>query len=110
MPNVIVARQTGEQMTISAPVGKSLMIALRDRDGSETVVGEDFGLCGGCCTCYTCHVWVDEAFFSRLSPPSLQESDLLDFAEHRRANSRLSCQIALTDAIDGIRVTLPHEV
>lgn len=80
MPNVIVTRQTGEQMTISASAGKSLMVALRDRDGSKTVVGEDFGLCGGCCTCYTCQVWVEEGFFASLTPASDQENDLLGLA------------------------------
>lgn len=108
MSNLIVTRQTGEQMTIAAPEGQSLMVALRDHGNG--VVDEQFGLCGGCCTCYTCHVWVDEAFLDRLAPPTLQENDLLGLAENRRANSRLSCQIPLTDAIDGIRVTLPHEV
>jgi len=104
---LIVTHATGEQQSIAAPDGLSLMLALRDHGSGA--VDEQFGLCGGCCTCYTCHVWVDEAFLGRLAPPSLQESDLLDLAENRRPNSRLSCQIPLTDAIDGIAVTLPHE-
>ena len=107
MPDLIVTRQTGERLTIAVPEELSLMVALRDHGSGA--VDEGFGLCGGCCTCYTCHVWVDETFLDRLAPPSLQERDLLDLAENRRANSRLSCQIPLTGAIDGIRVTLPHE-
>ena len=105
MPNLIVTRQTGEQQIIAAPAGKSLMVALRDHGAGA--VDEDFGLCGGCCTCYTCHVWIDEARLPGRPPISAQEDDLLALATHQRANSRLACQIPLTETLDGLRLTLP---
>ena len=106
MPRLTVTHVDGESFEIDAEAGKSLMLALRD-GGGEDVVDEQFGLCGGCCTCYTCHVWIDEAFLSRLPAPSQQEDDLLGLATGRQANSRLSCQIPLTAALDGLRLALP---
>jgi 2Fe-2S ferredoxin len=70
---------------------------------------EMLALCGGCCTCSTCHVWVEGGFFEALPAMSEQEADLLALAGHRRDNSRLSCQIRLSDALDGIRVTMPPQ-
>ena len=66
-------------------------------------------LCGGCCSCATCHVYVDPAFADRLQPMSVDENDLLDSAEDRRATSRLSCQIAFSDELDGLVVEIPQE-
>ena len=66
-------------------------------------------LCGGCCTCSTCHVWVEGGFFDRLPPMSDQEADLLALADHRRTNSRLGCQIRLSDTLDGIGVAFPPQ-
>ena len=59
-------------------------------------------LCGGCCSCATCHVHVDPAFKDKLPPMSEDENDLLDSSEHRIASSRLSCQVPLTPELDGI--------
>jgi 2Fe-2S ferredoxin len=65
--------------------------------------------CGGCCSCATCHVYVDEAFFDRLPPPDDLESGLLEVvAAERRPTSRLSCQIAMSAALDGLTVRLPQ--
>lgn len=71
----------------------------------------DWGLdikaeCGGACSCATCHVYVDESWLKRLLPASPEEEDLLYTAPGRQANSRLSCQILLSDALDGLEVTL----
>lgn len=64
--------------------------------------------CGGLLTCATCHVYVREPHASRLPPPSADELSMLEFtASARQANSRLSCQIDLTDALDGLTVDLP---
>jgi ferredoxin, 2Fe-2S len=64
--------------------------------------------CGGMLTCATCHVYVREPFASQLPPPSSDEEGMLEFtASQRRPNSRLSCQIALTPALDGLTVDLP---
>jgi 2Fe-2S ferredoxin len=66
--------------------------------------------CGGLMTCGTCHVYVREPWASRLRPPDPDELAMLDFtASPRRPNSRLACQIDLTDALDGLTVDLPAE-
>ena len=62
--------------------------------------------CGGSLTCATCHVYVDDAWLDKLSEPSEDEEDLLYTAQDRRGNSRLSCQILLSEELDGLKVTL----
>lgn len=64
--------------------------------------------CGGACACATCHVYVDEAFRSVTGEPEPMEQDMLDFAYDVRPNSRLSCQLRVTDALDGLVVTVPE--
>ena len=64
--------------------------------------------CGGACACATCHVYVDEAWRERVGPPSAMEESMLDFAENVKENSRLSCQIKVTDALDGLVVRMPE--
>ena len=71
----------------------------------------DYGLpikaeCGGCCCCATCHVYVDEAWLPKLYPPVPEEEDLLADAYDTKPNSRLSCQLLMSAALDGIEVTL----
>ena len=63
--------------------------------------------CGGACACATCHVYVDEAFRTVTGEPEPMEQDMLDFAYDVRPSSRLSCQIRVTDALDGLVVTVP---
>ncbi len=95
--------RTGVQTTVEARVGNSLMEAAtaNDIDG----VAAD---CGGLMTCSTCHVFVQDDFASRLAPPDAEELGMLAFtATPQQSNSRLSCQIALSEALDGITVTLP---
>jgi 2Fe-2S ferredoxin len=64
--------------------------------------------CGGACACATCHVYVDEAFRAATGEPEPMEQDMLDFAYDVRPSSRLSCQIRVTDALDGLVVTVPE--
>jgi len=64
--------------------------------------------CGGACACATCHVYVDEAWVDKVGKPSAMEESMLDFAEGVQANSRLSCQIKVTDDLDGLVVTTPE--
>ena len=61
--------------------------------------------CGGSCSCATCHVYVDEAFRELVGPPNVKEEQMLEFADDVRPESRLSCQIKVTDELDGLRVT-----
>jgi 2Fe-2S ferredoxin len=85
---------------------------LEGLDGWRTMeVIRDWGLnikaeCGGACSCATCHVYVDEAWFHRLPPPSGDEEDLLYSTLDKKPTSRLSCQILLSDELDGLKVTL----
>jgi 2Fe-2S ferredoxin len=64
--------------------------------------------CGGACACATCHVYVDEAFLGKLDPMQEMEKTMLDFAEKVKANSRLSCQIKVSDTLEGLSVTMPE--
>jgi ferredoxin, 2Fe-2S len=63
--------------------------------------------CGGACACATCHVYVSDDWTEKVGPPSQMEEDMLDFAFEVRPNSRLSCQIKVTDILDGLVVTTP---
>ena len=64
--------------------------------------------CGGACACATCHVYVDEAWRDKTGEPSAMEESMLDFAEAVEENSRLSCQIKVSDALDGLVVKMPE--
>lgn len=101
MPKLVVVNRAGEEKTVEASAGLSVMEAIRDAGFDELLA-----LCGGCCSCATCHVHIDANFADKVPPMSEDENDLLDSTDHRDANSRLSCQIPLTDALDGMRVTL----
>lgn len=61
--------------------------------------------CGGACSCATCHVYVDEAFRELVGPPNVNEEQMLEFADDVKPESRLSCQIKVTDELDGLIVT-----
>jgi ferredoxin, 2Fe-2S len=65
--------------------------------------------CGGACSCATCHVYVDEAWREKVGPPSEMEEDMLDFAFDVRPSSRLSCQIKVTEALDGLVLQVPEK-
>lgn len=104
MPEITVVNQSGEERAIEATDGRTLMEAIRDNGFDELLA-----LCGGCCSCATCHVHVDPAFAGKLPEMSEDENDLLDSSDHRDANSRLSCQIPITPELDGMRVTIAQE-
>jgi 2Fe-2S ferredoxin len=63
--------------------------------------------CGGSCSCGTCHVYVDEPWRARLAEPEFEEEELLEFLKGRQPNSRLSCQIVMSDELDGVVVRVP---
>ncbi|WP_188771427.1 2Fe-2S iron-sulfur cluster-binding protein [Novosphingobium endophyticum] len=104
MPIVIITTRDGEERNLEARNGSSLMEVIRDAG-----VDELLALCGGCCSCATCHVKIDPAFAALLPPISEDESDLLDSSEHRDEHSRLSCQIPVSDALEGMRLTIAPE-
>ncbi|MXP25683.1 2Fe-2S iron-sulfur cluster binding domain-containing protein [Altererythrobacter indicus] len=104
MPKLIVVNRDGEERAVEADSGLTVMEAIRDNGFDELLA-----LCGGCCSCATCHVHVDPAFKDKLPAMSEDENDLLDSSDHRDESSRLSCQIKLTDDLDGLRVTISEE-
>jgi len=104
MPTIHVTIRSGEQRVVNGEAGSSLMATLRD-NGIDDILA----LCGGCMSCGTCHVYVEDGFAALLPAMSAGEDDLLDFSDERRATSRLSCQITVTDALDGLQVTVAPE-
>lgn len=104
MAKIIVAGRDGADREIDAPIGQSVMEAIRNAGFDELLA-----LCGGCCSCATCHVYVEGSQNDGLPPISADESDLLDSSDHRKANSRLSCQLTMVDELDGLRVTIAPE-
>lgn len=104
MPNLIVVDRSGSEHSVEGQEGYSIMEILRE-NGFDDVQA----LCGGCCSCATCHVHVDDAHWAQLTPMTEDEDDLLDSSDHRTATSRLSCQIPFTAALDGIRVEIAAE-
>ena len=93
---------SGASRTVEAQIGSTVMeTALRN--GVPGIEAE----CGGACACATCHVYVAPEWIEVVGKPSQMEEDMLDFAADVRPNSRLSCQIKVTDALDGLVVTTP---
>lgn len=104
MPKLIVVTRDGTESTIEGEAGLSVMEVIRDHGYDELLA-----LCGGCCSCATCHVHVDPAFVDRLPAMDADEDELLDSSDNRVAGSRLSCQIVFDDALDGLRVAIAPE-
>ena len=104
MPKLIVINRDGAETEVEAKAGNSVMEAIRDNGFDELLA-----LCGGCCSCATCHVYVEPGFADRLPKLTEDESDLLDSSDHRTEQSRLSCQIRMSDALDGLRVVIAPE-
>jgi ferredoxin, 2Fe-2S len=104
MPKLIVTNRGGDEIEIEAETGLTVMENIRDNDCDELLA-----LCGGSCSCATCHIYVDDEWLGKIDPLDGDESELLDSSDHREANSRLSCQIEMTDMLDGLRVTIAPE-
>ena len=102
MAQIIVTTRKGQDFTLAAKPGMSVMEIIRDGG-----VDELLALCGGCCSCATCHVYVADGFDAGTA--SADEDDLLDSSDHKTPASRLSCQIAFTAALDGLKVIIAPE-
>lgn len=104
MGHIDIVTRDGTERRVEASLGVSIMEIIRDA-GIDDVLA----LCGGCCSCATCHVVVDDAYAALLAPLSPAEADLLDGSDHRQAHSRLSCQIVFEAPLDGLKLTIAPE-
>ena len=103
MPKITYIDSGGTTRIVEAEVGATVMEAAL-KNGVPEIEAE----CGGACACATCHVYVDEAWREATGEASAMEESMLDFADEVQPNSRLSCQIRVTDALDGLVVRLPE--
>ena len=103
MANITYVEHDGASHTVEVRDGSSVMEGAVRNDLSG-IVAE----CGGACACATCHVYVAEAWLAAVGEPSAMEASMLEFAEHVRPESRLSCQITVSPALDGLIVTMPE--
>lgn len=103
MGMVYAIDRDGEEHTLEASAGQTLMEVLRDNDLPVEAI------CGGQCICSTCHVYVDEDWEARLTPRATDEQVMVEDSGHYQDNSRLACQVPFTDDLDGIRLTLAPE-
>lgn len=104
MAKLIVVNREGVESEVEATEGHSVMEIIRDTGFDELLA-----LCGGCCSCATCHVYVDSSFADKLPAMSEDENDLLDSSDHRTETSRLSCQIMFNADLDSLKVTIAPE-
>jgi len=104
MVKITFTDSEGTARIVDAEIGSTVM---------ETAIKNDIpGIeaeCGGACACATCHVYVDEAWLEKTGGPSPMEEDMLDFGYDVRSNSRLSCQIKVTEELDGLKVSTPEK-
>ena len=104
MAKVTFKQPDGTENVVDAKAGMTLMEAAK----TNLVPGIE-AECGGACACATCHVYVDEGWTEKTGKPSEMEEDMLDFAFDVRDNSRLSCQIKISDDLDGLIVEVPEK-
>ena len=103
MPKITYVDSSGTERTVEGKNGMTVM----ETAIKHNVPGIDAD-CGGACACATCHVYVDDAWTDKTGDKSAMEESMLDFAENVEPNSRLSCQIKVSDALDGLVVRLPE--
>ena len=104
MAKLIVVTRDGTEHEIEGDTSLTVMENIRDAGFDELLA-----LCGGCCSCATCHVHVEAGANDTLPPMSEDENDLLDSTSDRSETSRLSCQLPFTEALDGLKVRIAEE-
>jgi 2Fe-2S ferredoxin len=102
MAKITFIDSAGTVRTVDGETGSTVM-ETAIKNGVPEIEAE----CGGACACSTCHLYIDEAWREKVGEPSPMETDMLDFAFEVKPNSRLSCQIKVTDELDGLVVTTP---
>ena len=103
MAKITYIANDGTKFDVDAPNGSTVM-----ENAIKNAVPGIEAECGGACACATCHVYVDDAWTGVVGSPEAMEEDMLDFAYDVRASSRLSCQIKVTDELDGLIVQVPE--
>ena len=104
MPTLTFIQPDGSQIRVQAQLGRSVMEAARDNQ-VRGVIAE----CGGACACSTCHCYVDANWVAHLPPMTDAEAGLVEFAWEANANSRLTCQLMVTAAFDGLVLQVPAQ-
>jgi 2Fe-2S ferredoxin len=104
MPKLIFTTHDGQEFVVEAQNGSTVM-ENATRNGVPGIEAE----CGGACACATCHVYVDPEFLEKVGSAEPMEEDMLDFAFEVRPESRLSCQIKVTDDLDGLKLSVPSQ-
>jgi ferredoxin len=104
MITIEITERGGTLRTVSSESGITLLEAIRNAG-----IYDVMALCGGCCSCATCHVYIGSSHPELLVPTSGDENDLLDGSAHRLPGSRLSCQVVLADNLDGLSVAIAPE-
>jgi 2Fe-2S ferredoxin len=100
MTKLIVIDRDGQQHEVASKPGIKVMETLRDLDYGVAAI------CGGMCSCATCHIYVDRDWLAKLPAPMSDERELLSELSHYKDNSRLSCQVEMTEALSGLRVSI----
>jgi ferredoxin, 2Fe-2S len=100
MPLLKVVDRDGREHDVPARTGQKLMETLRELDYGISAI------CGGMCSCATCHVYIDGDWAAKIPAAMSDERELIAELAHHKSGSRLSCQIEMTDALDGLRVTI----
>lgn len=100
MPKIIF-KSENKEIIVNAVVGETL---LETANKAEVPL---FGGCGGAGVCGTCHVFIDQEYLKKINEPALEELDLIEVLPNGNSNSRLSCQIVITEELDGMTVTIP---
>lgn len=100
MPLLKVVDRDGVEHDVDSKVGVKVMETLRELDYGVAAI------CGGMCSCATCHIYIDPEWAAKLPPPMSDERELLSELSHHRDNSRLSCQVEFTASLAGLRITI----
>lgn len=100
MPKIIF-KSENKEIVVDAVVGETLLETANKADVPL------FGGCGGAGVCGTCHVFIDQEYLKKLNEPALEELDLIEVLPNGNSNSRLACQIVITEELDGMTVTIP---
>jgi len=104
MAKITYVEHSGKEHVVEVSNGLTVMEGARD-NGIPGIEAD----CGGACACSTCHVYVDAAWADKLPAKDGMEEDMLDFAYAPNETSRLTCQLKVTDALDGLRVQMPEK-